>query len=139
MQECFKCHVVKPLSEFYRHPEMANGHLGKCKECNKRDVQENYRVKKEQYKAYYAEREKTPMRKAWKIIEQRKQRIKFPIQSPCRQITQRAVKSGILVKTPCVVCGFPKVEAHHENYYEPLNVKWLCLKHHKEIHSRGNQ
>ena len=42
MKKCFKCGIEKEINEFYKHPMMADGHLGKCKECNKKDVIENY-------------------------------------------------------------------------------------------------
>ena len=45
-----------------------------------------------------------------------------------------AVRDGKLLKGLCEKCGNPKVTAHHDNYADKLNVRWLCRKHHGEIH-----
>lgn len=48
----------------------------------------------------------------------------------------KAIRSGKLVRQQCEAenCG-DIGHAHHDNYYEPLAVRWLCKKHHAELHS----
>ncbi len=46
----------------------------------------------------------------------------------------RALARKHVPKKPCGVCGHEKVQAHHEDYSKPLDVNWLCKKHHVEAH-----
>lgn len=46
-----------------------------------------------------------------------------------------AIRDRRLVPLPCEICGDEMSEAHHNDYNKPLEVSWLCYKHHKEIHN----
>lgn len=136
MKTCFKCNQKKDETEFYKHPQMGDGLLGKCKACTKRDVQQNYKSKREQYAEYYSQREHTESRKAWRIIKQRESRARDPQKAFARSSVSNAIRAGKLKRLPCVVCCSPKSEAHHPDYSKPLDVVWLCLKHHRETHGQ---
>lgn len=133
-KECFKCKAVKPLTEFYKHKAMADGHLNKCKECTKKDVGENRFSNLEKVRAYDRQRAKKPERakaaaaisKAW--LQEDKRRMS------AHNKVARAVRKGLLVRQPCVRCGAIKSLAHHEDYDKPLEVVWLCQPCHKQRH-----
>lgn len=46
-----------------------------------------------------------------------------------------AIRKGTLIPAGCEICGEPG-KAHHENYSKPMEVKWLCDRHHIEEHKR---
>ena len=48
-----------------------------------------------------------------------------------------ALKTGKLKKNPCIKCG-KKSEAHHLDYNKPLEVIWLCHKHHMGKHIKNS-
>jgi hypothetical protein len=54
----------------------------------------------------------------------------------CREATKSALRSGKIVRTRCKVCGSFPVYCHHKDYSNPLDVTWLCLRHHLEIHGK---
>lgn len=39
-----------------------------------------------------------------------------------------------LKKQPCEVCGKFPAQAHHHDYSKPLDVNWLCTRHHADKH-----
>jgi hypothetical protein len=47
---------------------------------------------------------------------------------------RNGVRGGLIEKEPCEVCGSIEAEAHHPDYSKPLEVVWLCRKHHKAAH-----
>lgn len=135
-KNCFKCGVSKPLSEFYAHSAMTDGHLNKCKECNKKDVRNNYAKNRHKYAAYERMRFKLPSRKTSVIEAQRRMRTREPLKYKARQMVSRFVREGKIKRLPCSVCGNPNSQAHHEDYSKPLDVVWLCFKHHRERHGQ---
>ncbi len=50
------------------------------------------------------------------------------------KLVYAAIRNGSLVKQACSVCGHEKAEAHHEDYLKPLDVMWLCKRHHADRH-----
>ena len=52
-----------------------------------------------------------------------------------RRLTWMKIADGTLIRLPCEVCGTNKdVQAHHDDYSQPLDIRWLCRKHHREHH-----
>jgi hypothetical protein len=130
---CFKCSTLKPLTDFYPHPQMGDGHLNKCKACAKRDVAEHRAANIDAIREYDRQRGSLPHR-----IELRK-RVweRWAAQHPERLLAQRAVnnavRDGRLQPLPCWVCN-ASAEAHHPDYSSPLDVVWLCRIHHRQAH-----
>ena len=133
-KECFKCNAVKPLTEFYKHSQMADGHLNKCKECAKNDVSKHRGQNLEKVRTYDRERGKiadrlkanTEINRAWRAEDSRRARSHSAV--------ARAIRCGSLVRQPCIRCGEAKSVAHHEDYDKPLDVMWLCQPCHKQRH-----
>lgn len=60
----------------------------------------------------------------------------FPERVHANQLLVNAVIKGDIIKEPCYICdSTTNIIGHHFDYSKPLEVFWLCMKHHKWIHS----
>ena len=127
MKTCFKCGIEKPRSEFYAHPQMGDGLLGKCKDCTKLDMKVD-RVTKPRVRTYDRERAVLPHRVALRKRVSQAWRLKYPERSHAHTASGNAVRDGKLPKPSlCEGCGLSKrLEKHHHDYSKPLLVIWLC-------------
>ena len=152
---CFKCGESQLLTEFYKHSEMADGHLNKCKSCAKKDVTNNTLKNKGYYLEYDRTRATLPHRKAaHKLYSQtdegkavsRKAKAKWSeanvIKRAAQFIVGNAIRRGKLTKgTQCADCGInhDKLHGHHDDYALPLIVRYLCSKCHCKWHKLNGE
>lgn len=62
------------------------------------------------------------------------------VKKAARAAVSRAIRAGRLVREPCEHKGPEcrgRVQAHHDDYEKPLDVRWLCELHHRAEHPGG--
>ena len=65
----------------------------------------------------------------------RKRVLRHPGKKKAVQAVNNALRDGRLVKKPCAMCQSTLVQAHHKDYRRKLDVVWLCIPHHRELHN----
>lgn len=133
---CFKCNEEKNIDNFYKHKKMADGYLNKCKDCARKDVIE-HRKNNDSIREYDRWRYYNDPNKRASIIEHTQNWInKNPEARKAHIILGNAVRDKKIIKQPCEVCGSTyRIHGHHDDYNKPLEVKWLCAKHHQRLHN----
>jgi hypothetical protein len=96
---------------------------------------EEQRTKKREYDLQYQRnRRKTPEYRQWNLDYKKN----HPAKIAAHHKIAHAIEAGKLKRLPCEVCGDDRpyrVHAHHDDYSMPLAVRWLCVPHHKLVHS----
>jgi hypothetical protein len=64
--------------------------------------------------------------------------IKYRIKKKASAKLNDFISRGKIKRLPCEVCGKVKSQGHHDDYAKPLEVIWLCHKHHRERHRKDN-
>jgi hypothetical protein len=129
-KKCIKCEQEKPLSEYYKHSQMSDGTLNKCKECTKTDARGNRRKNAAYYKEYDRKRGNRQPKDYLKKYRERNPEI---YKAHCA--VNNAVRDKRLIKESCFICGDINTVGHHVDYSKPLEVIWLCQCCHKKIHA----
>lgn len=55
------------------------------------------------------------------------------VKCKARTYARIALERGKIEPCGCEVCA-SKAEMHHDDYDQPLNVRWLCRTHHLDLH-----
>lgn len=126
MKQCGRCKESKQLECFNKSKYSKTGYRSQCKECMKKE--------RERLSLHYKEWRQSPEKKAW-YAEYRKKRYEADKLKVKARNAARALE-----RLPCEVCGISNgIEAHHDDYSKPLDVRWLCVAHHKEWHSKNGE
>jgi len=137
MKICFKCNVQKPLSDYYTHKQMADGHLGKCKDCTKNDS--DIRGKELRKNPKWVEKEKIRAREKYfrlgykdihkpskenKRITMDSFKLKYPEKIKAKSFLGKKIKAQL------------GNNLHHWSYNEEhyMDVIELCILEHNKLH-----
>lgn len=98
------------------------------------EISEYNRCKYQANKEYWVEWRKANKDKIY--LATVKIRKKYPEKTRARNLAAIAIRTGKIKREPCIECGSPDAEKHHDDYADPLKVTWLCRQCHKNKHRK---
>jgi len=146
MKNCSKCGEEKSFEMFYKNPDSKDGYRGYCKVCCEaisrvHDSTEHRKIQNQLSNKKYRESDAGRIANSNYIRSNRGKELRRKYYQASKHkvkahgIVAKAIKNGELIRQACGVCGNEKVHAHHEDYDKPLDVVWLCHKHHMKLHA----
>ena len=127
---CFRCNIEKPLSEFYKHKRMGDGHLNKCKDCTKGDS------KKRHYNKYkdieFVEKERKRAKERYRRLGYKDKQKQWDKDKYWKQDSLYKGMSSKLRRLGLLNDGDT---AHHYDYNKLNEVFVINLFKHKHIHT----
>lgn len=138
MRICWKCKKEKEDSLFKTNKTRSSQIETFCKECDNEKSREYYLRNKERINLRHQRYNALHLTKEYHYKQYLKLKDKAPEKYKARYTLKNAVYSGKVKKENCKICGSEKSQAHHPDYSKPLEVIWLCVKHHREEHYKLN-
>lgn len=141
---CKKCGTERPLEQFVKDARKKNGRGGTCMDCRRAyhrtwQSQPKARSKRLKYQRANAEQHAESSRRYRRnrpdqvYASAKRWQQANPEKRKAQTALNNAVRDGRVIKRPCEVCGNKKADGHHDDYSKPLQVRWLCHKHHLEL------
>lgn len=131
---CKKCGETKPEDDFYR--TVKDRPQGTCKKCA---IDRVGRYRMQNYASVLSmarENSKGDKAKAARLTWLNRERAARSESYVARAAVAYALRTGQIKRMPCQFCGTTlRVQAHHDDYAQPLNVMWLCQPHHAARHA----
>lgn len=126
---CARCKLDKSSDDFYKN------NRSYCKRCMSSKASE-WRLKNPERFQAIREKHKEKAKIRYKKWYKENGRGRNSLQQAAHYLVFMAIKEGVLTRpSTCAKCGRGKrIEAHHENYYKPLDVIWLCNRCHRKLH-----
>ena len=148
MKICTSCKQELSLDNFGRHKCSRDGLRTRCKPCEvaanteyRKTASGAARLRAYRSQQHVAEKMREASSKWLNSPHGRKKKreveSRYPERKQARKVVNWAIRSGKMARLPCEVCGESKSEAHHDDYRKPLDVRWLCVKHHSEWHTNN--
>lgn len=143
---CLICKEQKPASQFYKQKRGSGGIHQYCSRCFNRYTEERRRLpeRKQKRRAYIQSKSAGDAVRARNRRSAKAARERYPEKQAARKAVRRALDLGTLtIPAACEVCravpspdrrGGRTLHAHHDDYEQPLSVRWLCRACHVVAH-----
>ena len=156
---CPHCKQDLPLDQFYRRKDYPEKFVAWCKACLRWNSQRY--LNSAQGKANTAEYRKSESRRQallrYNVSDKRiavsrryylsgkqqakeeayKEKPEYWIRKRVRGLAYAALRRGEISRYGCEFFALGdchgRIEMHHDDYAKPLEVRWLCARHHKQL------
>lgn len=118
MKTCIICNIEKPLEEFYKHSQMLDGHINKCKDCSRKQAEEKYKELIKNPEFLEKERERNRLRDNAKRRKEGIPARKLGIQKDKHQVyldNKEKYPEKYLVRN--MLKHYPKKSTHHLHHW----------------------